>query len=188
MCCLDYQTTHEWEKAPHKGRLKGGVEKSEQDAEIDADRLRRNKEMMTYIREAAKQTGIDPAIIAAIISRESNCGTTLCENGWAKKGKGYGVMQVDSNSHTPKTAEGPTSLAHILQGANILRELIKNIKEDVKPSWPPEWQIRGAIAAYNFGPDDVRTMANLDKGSTGHDYSSDVLARAQYFKRIGLFQ
>lgn len=43
----------------------------------------------------------------------------------------------------------------------------------------------GAVAAYNFGLDDVRTLARLDKGTTNNDYSNDVMARAQYLKSIG---
>ncbi|XP_058252177.1 lysozyme g-like isoform X2 [Hemibagrus wyckioides] len=45
--------------------------------------------------------------------------------------------------------------------------------------------IAGGIAAYNLGPRNVRTYERMDIGSPGDDYSSDVVARAQFFKRKG---
>ena len=38
----------------------------------------------------------------------------------------------------------------------------------------------GAVAAYNFGVGNVQSWGGLDIGSTGNDYSNDVMARAQY--------
>ena len=38
----------------------------------------------------------------------------------------------------------------------------------------------GGVAAYNFGVGNVQSWANLDVGTTGGDYSNDVIARAQW--------
>ena len=43
----------------------------------------------------------------------------------------------------------------------------------------------GAVAAYNFGTDDVWTWERLDVGTTGNDYSNDVMARAQWLIKNG---
>ena len=41
----------------------------------------------------------------------------------------------------------------------------------------------GAVAAYNFGVKNVQSWDGLDRGTTGNDYSNDVMARAQYLVR-----
>lgn len=38
----------------------------------------------------------------------------------------------------------------------------------------------GGIAAYNAGVDHVESWSNVDQHTTHHDYSNDVIARAQY--------
>ena len=43
----------------------------------------------------------------------------------------------------------------------------------------------GAVAAYNFGTGNVVTWGNLDVGTTGNDYSNDVMARAKYLHSHG---
>ncbi|XP_019614501.1 PREDICTED: lysozyme g-like isoform X2 [Branchiostoma belcheri] len=45
------------------------------------------------IKKVAKEKNIDPAIIAAIISRETRGGTLLDNNGWGDNGNGFGLMQ-----------------------------------------------------------------------------------------------
>ncbi|TNN83719.1 N-acetylmuramoyl-L-alanine amidase [Liparis tanakae] len=47
-------------------------------------------------------------------------------------------------------------------------------------------EIRG-IAAYNMGDGNVRSIENMDVGSTGGDYSHDVSARAQWYQSQGGF-
>jgi hypothetical protein len=48
------------------------------------------------------------------------------------------------------------------------------------PDWTDAQVLQGAIAAYNFGIDNVQTWENLDQGTTNDDYSSDIIARAQW--------
>ena len=53
------------------------------------------------------------------------------------------------------------------------------------PGWPRDKQIQGGVAAYNFGVKNVQTIGGIDKGTTGGNYSSDVLKRQQYLKDHG---
>ena len=43
--------------------------------------------------------------------------------------------------------------------------------------------LKGAVAAYNFGTRNVRTAANIDGGTTGGDYSGDVMERAKRIRQ-----
>jgi len=127
------------------------------------------------IESVAKQYNLPPALLAAMISRESRAGSALV-NGHGDHGHGYGLMQVDDRTAAGKG--GPTSRANIEQGAQILKGKLDEVKQD-HPDWPPEQQLRGAVAGYNFGAGNVRTIAGMDQGTAGDDYSNDVWARAQ---------
>lgn len=43
----------------------------------------------------------------------------------------------------------------------------------------------GALAAYNMGAGSISSYEQVDAKTTGEDYSNDVVARAQYFKKHG---
>jgi peptidoglycan hydrolase-like protein with peptidoglycan-binding domain len=128
------------------------------------------------IEAAAARHGLPPALLAAIASRESRAGAALDSRGRGDGGNGFGLMQVDFRYHTPRG--GPYSADHIDQAAGILKGMLNQVKSD-HPDWSPEQQLRGAVAAYNSGTDNVRTLAGMDRGTTGDDYSNDVWARAQ---------
>ncbi|XP_076804457.1 lysozyme g-like [Clavelina lepadiformis] len=51
--------------------------------------------------------------------------------------------------------------------------------------WSPEQQLQVSIAAYNYGPGNVRTWENLDIGTTSNDYSNDVMTRARFYRENG---
>ena len=53
------------------------------------------------------------------------------------------------------------------------------------PTWTKDQQVQGGIACYNFGRRNVRTPDNIDKGTTGGNYSKDVLSRQQFLKNNG---
>lgn len=57
--------------------------------------LKAIKPYRILIKEVGQRYCIDPAIIAAIISRESHGGVVL-QNGWDHRGQKFGLMQVDS--------------------------------------------------------------------------------------------
>lgn len=156
----------------------GGVPASHTMAKTDSGRMGKYK---TKISAVAKKHGIDPALIAAIISRESRAGNVLTD-GWGDHGNGWGLMQVDVNpsggGHTAKGAWD--SEEHLCQATEILVYFIGRIQKKF-PDWTKELQLKGGIAAYNTGDGRVRSE-EVDERTTGHDYSNDVVARAQWYK------
>ncbi|KAG7328945.1 hypothetical protein KOW79_007119 [Hemibagrus wyckioides] len=156
-----------------------GVEASYKMAETDLTRIDQYK---AIIQKVGRAKNMDPAVIAGIISRETRGGLHLTKEGYQKDGKGFGLMQVDTGSHQKSGAWN--SEEHIAQGTEILIGFIKKIQKNF-PAWPKEHQFKGGIAAYNFGPGNVRTYERMDVGTAGNDYSSDVVARSQFFKRKG---
>ncbi|XP_077427524.1 lysozyme g-like isoform X2 [Vanacampus margaritifer] len=157
-----------------------GAEASHNMAETDLNALNVYKEI---IQKVGQQKGIDPAIIASIISRQSRGGKVLKE-GWGDDGNCWGLMQISKNYHTPKG--GWDSEEHIRQGTDILIGVIGNIKTIFR-AWTPEQQLKGGLAAYNCGPRAVRAYDRVDENTSGGDFSNDVVARAQWYKRHGGF-
>ncbi|XP_057699607.1 lysozyme g-like isoform X1 [Corythoichthys intestinalis] len=157
-----------------------GVPASNKPAETDQDRMNNYKSL---IQKVGGQKGIDPAIIAAIISRESRAGKAL-KDGWGYYKQAWGLMQVDKRYHTLRG--GWDSEEHITQGTDILTDFLRQIKNKF-PSWTPEQHLKGGIAAYNAGPRRVETYEEMDKHTIGHDYSNDVVAKAQWYKNNGGF-
>ncbi|XP_007233085.3 lysozyme g isoform X1 [Astyanax mexicanus] len=176
---MKIDTTGASEKTARQDKLTvKGVEASNKLAEHDLKRMQQYKSIITRVG-AAKQ--MDPEVIAAIISRESRAGAALVD-GWGDHGNAFGLMQIDKRYHTPKGAWN--SEEHVTQGTEILIDLIQKIQKKF-PSWPLEHQFKGGIAAYNAGVGNVRTYERMDIGTTDDDYSNDVVARAQWFKRNG---
>uniref|UniRef100_A0A3B1K7Z8 Uncharacterized protein n=1 Tax=Astyanax mexicanus TaxID=7994 RepID=A0A3B1K7Z8_ASTMX len=67
-----------------------GVEASCALAQEDVERMKSYK---NSILSVGRDTGIDPAIIAAIISRETRAGHFLQADGWNSGHKAFGIMQ-----------------------------------------------------------------------------------------------
>lgn len=67
-----------------------GVQASYKLAEHDLKRMAQYKGI---ILKVGKAKSMDPAVIAAIISRESRAGAALVD-GWGDHGNGFGLMQV----------------------------------------------------------------------------------------------
>ncbi|XP_076583885.1 lysozyme g-like [Chaetodon auriga] len=154
-------------------------------ADADAERMRRYRRK---IDKVGSDYGIDPALIAAIISRESRAGNAL-EDGWGdydrvrKAYNGFGLMQVDVNPEGGKhTPEGEwDSEQHLRQATGILVHFIKKMQHKFS-GMCKEQQLKGGIAAYNMGDGKVHTYERVDENTTGKDYSNDVVARAQWYK------
>jgi peptidoglycan hydrolase-like protein with peptidoglycan-binding domain len=170
-----YQPTGAGVRTARQDGLQPGVETSRRMAQTDLPKLQNYREP---IMAAAQKHGVPPALLAAIASRETRGGSALNSSGYGYNGKDYGLMQVNVDSHPGANRHGAFSAGHIDQAAGILKNMWNQVKKD-HPGWPPEQQLRGAVAAYNAGPGNVRTLANMDKGTTGDDYSTDVWARAQ---------
>jgi peptidoglycan hydrolase-like protein with peptidoglycan-binding domain len=168
-----YHPTGASEVTARQDGLHAGVAASHKMAQTDLPKIQK------YAGEfaaAGKKYGLPPALLAAIASRESRGGSALDSRGFGDHGNGYGLMQVDKRYHTLKG--GPYSAAHIDQAAGILKSDLNAVKK-AHPTWPPEQQLRGAVAAYNSGTGNVQTIKGMDIGTTGNDYSNDVWARAQ---------
>uniref|UniRef100_A0A4W5RKY6 Lysozyme g n=1 Tax=Hucho hucho TaxID=62062 RepID=A0A4W5RKY6_9TELE len=170
------------ETADADGHARGysGVRASERMAEYDKDDIKR---YIDIIKEVGKENEIAPSLICGIISRETRGGRAICqrsppivpEQGWGDYGKGFGLMQVDvdptGGNHKRKGKWD--SKEHLEQAIEILIYLIEQIKDKF-----PKW----GIAAYNQGDGAIHSLCEeVDKNTTGKDYSNDVVARAQWY-------
>jgi hypothetical protein len=120
--------------------------------------------------------------LAAICDRESCGGLTLRPKGPAGTGDGghgHGLMQIDDRSY-PEFCSGeewkdPT--LNILKGAMVLHE-----------KWTEVRDHQGGIAAYNCGARNVLKARaaglDVDRFTTGRNYSADVMARAARFRGV----
>nr|ARU86468.1 goose-type lysozyme 2 [Sebastes schlegelii] len=175
------------ETAKQDGLNYSGKKASHTMAQTDAGRMEKYRSMINRVGEKYE---IAPALIAAIISRESRAGNTIkSQEGWGdydqrrKAYNAWGLMQVDVNPdggrHTP---EGDwDSEEHLCQGTGILVHFIKRIR-DKFPDWCTEQKLKGGIAAYNMGDGNVHSYGKVDENTTGGDYSNDVIARAQWYR------
>jgi soluble lytic murein transglycosylase-like protein len=171
--------------------------------------MREAKKYFSAISQAATEYNLDPSLICAIGSRESNWGqgSDMRPKGpsgtgdWAPRnpqrwgyamppdglGWGRGLMQVDyAQSDFGKTGPWMDPTANILFGSNELATNIKHYTASPIPGVDPQ---RAAVAAYNCGQGNVanaiRDGYDVDHYTTGRDYSTDVLQRAAWFKANG---
>ena len=124
-----------------------------------------------------KGHSLPACVLAAIALRESRCGAMLDDNGYGDRGHAYGICQIDERYHI--TIGSPDSVEHIAQCDDILIGFFLEIKKKHN-SWPEERQLQGAIAAYNVGVANIKTIEGIDIGTTHDDYSNDVWAMANY--------
>ena len=158
--------------------LPAGVQSSHKMAQTD---LQRVKAMADCFCAAAAKFGVPAALLAAVASRESRCGNVLHNDGWGDGGNAFGIMQVDKRSHAVEgIPDGPKSLAHVEQATGIFANCLQQVQQK-HPNWEDRYVIKGAAVAYNSGLRNVQTKEGMDIGTTGDDYGSDVMARAQYY-------
>ncbi|XP_062301206.1 lysozyme g-like [Scomber scombrus] len=156
-----------------------GVEASHMMAERDLEEMLKYK---SIIKEVGETLHIHPALIAGIISRQSQAGTRLDLNGYGLSDPNcFGLMQINRHYHAVKGE--PCSKDHVDQGVTFLIQLIKTMLR-TKPLWSPEQQLKGALACYIAGEDKVIPLEryeDLDSVTPYRDFSNDVVARAQWF-------
>ncbi|XP_052103066.1 uncharacterized protein LOC127736534 isoform X2 [Mytilus californianus] len=155
-------------------------DKTKSQEAVKQDYMEILKRMDCY-KKAGACNCISPAVIAAIASRESRAGKLLYKTkGYGDNNNAFGIMQCDLRYHKTCKAHAWDSCGHI--NAMVEDVLISYIKEvqTKQPKWVKERQLQGGVAAYNFGVSNVQTWKNVDLNTTNHDYSNDVIARAQW--------
>ncbi|XP_006887854.1 PREDICTED: lysozyme g-like protein 1 [Elephantulus edwardii] len=156
------------------GRRRGlnycGIRASERLAEIDMPQLIRYQPMM---RTVGQKYCVDPAVIAAILSRQNHGGKVLINAGNVHNG--FGVVQ-DSGRYAPTFL---INESHVSGMTEVLTGRIKEIQRKF-PTWTPDQYLRGGLCSYNGGVGYVRNSQDLNC-----DFCNDVLARAKYYKRHG---
>lgn len=146
----------------------------------DVPQLQSLKAKFSY---ASKRTGVPEEILGGVASRESHVGKSLDKAGFDPEKKAFGIMQVDGRYHKLRGTNSPYSQAHIDQAAEIIRDN-KAIMDKRFPNWTEEQRWRAAAAGYNMGPGNVKTLDKMDEGTTGGDYSQDVMKRAKAYKLL----
>ncbi|XP_059160937.1 glycine, glutamate and proline-rich protein-like isoform X2 [Physella acuta] len=166
------------------GKANGGVAASNADVQHDVPALNQHR---NCYQQSADHNCIQASVIAAIASRESRGGTLLvATGGYGDFGHAWGIMQCDiANSGLPCTSVPWDSCAHIEMLVNRLLVPYVNQVHNKFPSWSIDQALQGAVAGYNGGVSRVTSWANVDAGTTGHDYSNDVIARAKWLMANG---
>ncbi|KAM6960433.1 lysozyme g-like [Tautogolabrus adspersus] len=130
--------------------------------------------------------GVHPALIAAIISRQSHAGTILNLRGFGIYDSNcFGLMQISKLYHNVDERKGPFSREHLDQGAAYLCELINTMRKNT--GWTAEQHLKGAVACYIAGPDKVIGLKyeEVDSVTPNEDFANDVIARAQWYADNG---
>ncbi|XP_062389593.1 lysozyme g-like [Sardina pilchardus] len=158
-----------------------GRRASRQLAKTDLQRMNSYKDTIIKV---GRDTGVDPAVIAAVISRASRGGSEyVLVNGWSANGDMFGLMQIAKQWHTLRGDWD--SEEHIKQGTGILTYSI-GIIQNKFPKWTKEEQLKGGLAAYNAGAQNVHDeYEKVDENTSAKDYSNDVVARAKYYRKHG---
>jgi len=143
---------------------------------------------LSFIKDSASKYNIDPAIICAIISRES-CACLILNppgpGGVGDQGHGRGICQIDDRSHAFFTSSNDWKdpAKNIDYGMNLLRN---NIDYFLKKDPNKELALRRAIAGYNCGNGNVNktieSNSDVDSRTANQDYSKNVLERAVFFR------
>ena len=117
-----------------------------------------------HIRAAARETGLDPALIASVIKAESNGDPKAISTAGAK-----GLMQlVDSTAQDMGVKEVFDPWQNIRGGSRFLRKMVDRF-EDTKL----------ALAAYNAGPGKVERYGGIPPYSETEQYVDRVMSTFQ---------
>jgi hypothetical protein len=106
-----------------------------------------------------------------------------------KQHHGYGYTQIDINSYPDfvKSGDWKDPYKTYLKSITVLEEK-RNYIERFLPKLGGEDLLKAIVAAYNCGQGNVvkALMAgnDVDSRTTGHDYSSEVFLRRNFYKQI----
>lgn len=117
------------------------------------------------IASAARQHGVNPALISAVIDSESGFNPQAVSSAGAK-----GLMQLmDSTARGLGVTDPFDATQNVMGGTQLLRQLLDRYKGDV----------RLALAAYNAGPATVDRFGGVPPYSETQQYVPKVLAAMQ---------
>ena len=168
-----------------------------------------------FITQNAGGASVTPFVLVGLGSRESNWGLGLQPQGPAGTGDfahrpphpnlarggsrppdglgfGRGLLQLDWDAQ-PFARQGnwQDPAANIAEGCQVLAQCRAYFQMHM-PSLGGVSLLRASLAAYNHGPGAVFQMVKLngitavDVGTTGNNYSMDVLDRASSFENLHL--
>lgn len=129
-----------------------------------------------YIYAAAEKYSIEPAIIVALMDRESGGHNVINADGFR-----HGLMGIDKRQHREWLDDNNQGLdpgSNIDYGCALLRNYLNIFRG----------HLVAGIAAYNAGPGAVGWALNsqleIDVVTTDKNYSADVLSRADFFRNF----
>ena len=136
---------------------------------------------LPYFEEAAKKYVFTTALLLAIGSRETNLKNIVGDGG-----HGHGIMQIDNRSF-PAWCRSKKWL-DVQEGVRMGAWVLLTKLNDARSLNVPEKDLsRVAIASYNAGRPAIKAYldhGNPDMPTTGHNYSADVLKRAEVFATL----
>jgi len=152
-------------------------------------------ENQALIAAVARSFGLEPAVVAGLVSRESGGGRLLgkagCPPGTGDGGHGRGLMQIDDRWHQAFLAIRDfwrRPAANLAYGCFLLRQNLDALRRRL-PGVSEDGALRAALAAYNCGLGEalklVRAGGDPDAATTGGNYGRDVLERAAWLRARG---
>jgi hypothetical protein len=143
----------------------------------------RYQRYLPYVMAAAQRYHLDPALIMAVMDRETGSPQQIgngARNIIGDYGHGHGLMQIDDRSHGAwlrANNDGLDPASNIDYGASLLRQNLDRFNGDTQ----------AALAAYNSGAGNVHHLLEQgrdpDARTTGHDYGADTLRRYEWFRQ-----
>jgi Transglycosylase SLT domain len=141
------------------------------------------RRLFPLVLGAARHHGVDPALILAIMDRETGDPGRIGFGGRdpsATNGDDFGLMQINRAAHPAFFDENDwrDPAQNLDYGASVIAANLRHYDGD----------IARAAAAYNAGPGAVdralRAGRSPDSVTTGGDYGSDVARRHAHFERL----
>jgi hypothetical protein len=192
--------------ATPKSKKKTAKHPKKKDPVLAAFERCRDLKWIPFFEDAAKGQWFTTELLMAIGYRESGLNPKYLEVA-GDNGHGYGLMQADIRSFPKWVNAGnwKNAQACIAKGAEVLNSKYKEIsdvigKKQIKVTTMAgkvnhfdgkaiagDDLVRVAVAAYNCGMWAYYHYSkgdDIDQGTTGQDYSADVLAKAARFKEL----